>query len=695
MSIAKERAERESNTDVLKLLNIAFENERADRIENEVDSVIRTYLMADARRGDEPLTSAFSVFSNYLKMIIRRKLVNPNFILSSVIKWSRNYVGLFLIGMTIREGANPNVYYNCEGRGNLHILAWTSVARGTGDFLFHYIACLLRMMGSDVFRPALKFEGDSEDVDVRLIEQTFDYTTVEDDYYRAGMNVREYVGQNGYTLEKTLTTFLNSIDDAWLLDMLIASDDVTKFKLISDDWKYLEGIKENNTTLTRFIIDLSVASARKIAASLDDKKYPMLDDTINGQVIPLFAASVSVDVDLFELFIMRGSSVKYVTINTLLTFYKIFKNSEVRLYEWAYQMLNSAVRIGADIDLYQFNFLVSIADYEEIDGIRKSFSVPKWKKLCTSSSGGVDKPMKSARDDFRQIAFKINLDYSLTEEQLCEKFKQIEQIGIDQYFESAIKRQEERVALDVENPATFYGNEGGGEKAAGGGGRPRCDPKTMVLKNPYAFNDAQLAFFKDPKTGTVWCFTSDVFASLISSKTNPYTQEELPQKFLQTIKAQLNTLKELGVYETNEDIKDALKEFYTRSVINNKKTDLQYNTIMKVLSTYGVSQERFESLRSETLNDTILKSIAGVNLINFGVLPMILKQRTTTRILYSLAKNDTPMARESGQISDDLSKELFTRIAVAISGDIYQPEEYEYGPPLPEDDYDQIIGGNY
>ena len=129
---------------------------------------------------------------------------------------------------------------------------------------------------------------------------------------------------------------------------------------------------------------------------------------------------------------------------------------------------------------------------------------------------------------------------------------------------------------------------------------------------------------------------------------------------------------------------------------------------MTALSIYGVSQERFESLRTEVLKDTILMGIANVNLINFNTLPMILKQKTTTRIIYSLAKMDTPEARLGGEITDNLSKELFSRISAAVSGDTRDLSEYdEYGEPVFDEEgnpifvpdggegYNEIVGQNY
>lgn len=718
-------SERESNTDVLKAMNLAFRNERREKIDSQIDAVIRLYLTAEVRRGEEPLSNAFSIFSNYLRLILRRKLVNPNFVMSSIIKWARpNHIGLLLLGMVIREGANPNVYLTYPEKGNLHVLAWMSVARGQADTMYQYMATVLRLLGSNIYSPAVRFEGDSSDMDVRLLEQSFEDTGTDDAYYyRAGLNVADYVAQNGYVFEKTVTSFLNSMDDEWLLDTLIATDDVARFNSVTSDdatrneWKYVTSILENPVSLTRFIIDLSIASAENIAAAMDVKKYPLLSDTINGESIPLFACTASCDRDLFNLFIRKGSSVKYSSINSIITFYKIFRNNEIKLYESCFHMLNDAVKIGADIDLYQLNFFVSAADYSDIEKIRESYQVPKWKKLCSVRKKTFS---TEARPELRQISFNLNLDYAMDDAKICSKLEQIAQVGTEQYYESAVRRQEERVAIETEGPTSFLPSQFGSSEIGEGGDidiiesavgkiKSRCSAKSMALRNPYAYNDARLAFYKDPKNGEVYCFTSDVFNSLISTRMNPYTNEKLPQKFLATIKAQLATLKEIGVYETNQDIRDSLKDVYSRSKIDNVKTDRQYNTVIEVLTHYGVSRDRFESLRSETLKDTILKDIAGVNLTNFGLLPMVLKQRTTTRILYSLAKSDTPVVRESGEISDDLGKNLFISIARAISGDapnlleyldyVENPDYYdEEGNLIPEEmrgvDYDGIVGGN-
>ena len=73
--------------------------------------------------------------------------------------------------------------------------------------------------------------------------------------------------------------------------------------------------------------------------------------------------------------------------------------------------------------------------------------------------------------------------------------------------------------------------------------RKKCNPKSMIINNPYAYNDARMAFYKDDN-GELWCFTSDFFESMIESEKNPYTDKKLPLLFLETIKTQYNILRD-------------------------------------------------------------------------------------------------------------------------------------------------------
>ena len=75
-----------ANINFLKELNIAFKNESRDRIEETVDLVIKLTMDINPFTQMEGISNIFSVLSNYIKLIVKNKNVNANFVLSSVIK---------------------------------------------------------------------------------------------------------------------------------------------------------------------------------------------------------------------------------------------------------------------------------------------------------------------------------------------------------------------------------------------------------------------------------------------------------------------------------------------------------------------------------------------------------------------------------------------------------------------------------
>jgi hypothetical protein len=644
-----------TNIDVLKELNIAFENQSLDFIHDNIDSVLKLILNINPYGEQGSIGNLFSVVSNYIKMIVKNKNANANFVLSSALKHTKNYIGLFFIGMLVKAGANPNVYFPVKGYGNLHILAALSLrSKGGYDPYFRMICNLMRLLGSDINYPAYSYEEEKGILDLKFVEKVVD-TAPGGQYGRTTITVKDFILENGKIPNEDLTSFLNNISTEDLLHILIASDKSELFNRILDT-NFMKIITEDAVNTTKLFINLSIASASNIASSITEKDFPLINNLINGQPIPLYAATTSMDEELFSIYIRKGALIKYLTINHLIIYYKFFKKEDIKLYRNNYYMLLEAITIGADIDLYQMDLFTSMADYDEVESINSAFKVPKWKKLCSVVQ---EKP----RQELKQLAFDLNLDYNMSEEKICNKLKQISLIDKAEYFESAIKRQEERVSSDTASNEEYIGTK---EMP-----KSRCNKKSTIIKNPYAYNDARMAFYKDPQDGEVWCFTSDMFVSLLASKVNPYNGNPLPLKFVETIRAQVNILKELGVYDTNTSIKDALKDIYERSVINNIKTEYAYNTVVKCLSLYGVSEERFSTLKSITQEDTILKDICGVRIKHFDILTPQHKLVTTARVVYSLSK--------SNQVNP---AELYQQIAQAIIG---------FSEEIPEDNYDQYI----
>lgn len=587
------------------------------------------------------LTNKFSLASNIIKLLIEEKVINPNFILSILIKHTNNQIGLFLIGMVFRMGANPNVYFPVPGYENLHILCALSLRSGDlTDPYFRNICHLLRNFGSNIEYPAINLKNyDTANLDISYVEKVTKESSSKLD---SNITVKKFIREQGKLPDEDLSDFLDSIENDLLLNFTIAYDNTELFRRIHEldffDEIFNKGNNSLNATLSLFL-NISTASANNIANEITDKIIKSINkDTINTQRIPIYAAIISSDMELFKLMAGKGSAIKYVSITHLIANYKRYKNMQLNIYKNNFWMLLDAIGIGADIDIFQFDLFTSTAEYSEIEEVKKAYDNPKWKKLCNIVKED------EVRQEIKQLSFELNLGTNLTEKEACTKFKQISLLDKNHFIESAIRRQEDRISSELSTINDFTN----GGKAP----KKRCNIKSTVMKNPYAYNDARMAFYRDSEDGEVWCFTSDTFSTLIANKINPYTSKRLPDKFIETLKAQTNILRDLGLYDFNNSIKDTLKEYFDRNVINNKKTDYSYNTVIKCLSLYGLSEERFNSLGENSLKQTILNDICDVNLNFFDVLTPKHQVILTSRIIYSLSKS----MKEPGNFFQTISR---------------------------------------
>lgn len=586
-----------------------------------METIIREIVSGEI--DNRLITNKYALISSLIKNVISERLLNPNQVLTYLIKHTENYIGLYLIGMVFREGCNPNIYVNYPPYGNIHILCFLSLRRTELiDSYFRYLCMILKAFGANINYPAFNLKkNDSSNLDINYIERVAGELGKEGEII---MSVDEFIREQGKLPDEEESDFVNSINFDMLLKYTISKGDSALFQTVAELAEFKDTFTDNKVASIRLFLAIATANSNAIANSITDKIIPNIDkDTVNAQTIPLYCSVSSGNMDLFKLLISKGSMIKYVSMTTIIANYKRFKNLELNVCKNYFWMLIDAINIGADIDIYQFDLFSSSADFKEIEELRKAYSTPKWKKLCSVVT---EKP----NEEIKQIAFELNLDFNQSREAICNKLKQISLLDKNQFLESAIRRQEDRISSELSTVLDFP--KGSLPPKA------RCSLKSTVINNPYAYNDTRMAFYRDSEVDEVWCFTSDTFSNLISTKTNPYTGRPLPDKFLQTIKAQVNILKEMGLFNFNNTIKDTLKEYFERNKINNKKTDYAYNTVVKCLSLYGLSEERLNSLNEVTIGETILNDICDVKLRILEFLSPKHMVIIATRIIYSISK---------------------------------------------------------
>lgn len=628
---------------IFRRLNTAFESQPLDVKKENVVTVIKMLVT----QRTVSVTNVFAISAAYLKLMMEQKEINPNFILAALVKYTRNYIGLFLIGLAIRKGANPNVYYPQPGYGNLHI-ACLAALRNTGginDPYFRYIINLLRIMGSNIDQQAYNVKDhDHEEIDVKYLE----HIAQKVNNNNFSLTVAQFIQEQGKIPNEDLQEFWDTISENYLTHFMIATDNKNLFTLFSKGSFMIDIITDPIKTQV-FMFNISVAGAMNIANEITKKTVPASVKLINAQTIPIYVAVLSFDKELFNLMLKKGSAVKYTSVNQIIASYKKYKDERLYIHKNAYFMLLDAVNVGVEIDLYQYDLFSSAADFDELEAVKKAYEQPRWKKLCS-----IVNDENEVRHELKQMAFELNLDIGMSEEQMCNKFKQISLINREDYFKAAVERQKDRMEVELSNSTDYIAQVPNSQRA-----KPRCNPKTTVLNNPYAYSDARLAFYRDPKDNEVWCFTSDTFTHLINSKKNPYTGDRLPDKFVETLRAQVTILREMGLFDFDHSIEDTLKEYFDRgSKPNNKKTDFAYNTATRCIGLFGVSESRLHSLKTITLEDTILRNICGVSLTYFGVLTPKHQLITAMRVVFSLSKQKEMDASE-----------FYQSIASAINGE--------------------------
>ena len=93
----------------------------------------------------------------------------------------------------------------------------------------------------------------------------------------------------------------------------------------------------------------------------------------------------------------------------------------------------------------------------------------------------------------------------------CDKLEKISNVDRLTYFDTAMERQKERIARSL--------IEAGDVRENDTLERFRCNNRTTLINNPYAYNDGRVGFYVDD-TGELWCFTSDLFDSFLFKATN-------------------------------------------------------------------------------------------------------------------------------------------------------------------------------
>ena len=490
-----------------------------------------------------------SKYFGHVKFGLKNRRIDPEDLIKNISKESLDGTGFLLfLGYLIRNGLDVNHYFTGPYNVKIHLAVYLNVLNTT-TVQAKYIFDLLKSAGCSFSIPA--YTG-GKDTSGKSVEDAINYS-------RPDLKIDD---NDNYSLKDFLKSN-EEITIEWKNFKNILLDQKFSKEENKDVFGFLTKIPENMRFLMRTIVLYLSSVTESINCIRESTDEDMFRNSLGNMNQATYIAINSQNIDVFKTVLEKGSECNYICVTELISRYNEAgaRDDKILMKNFG-DMLSYAVLTGALIDSYQLQYLSLFASVELIETIKTNYEEPEWKKACKRTVPGDKKqfPVKK----LRQIAFDMNLDFNLSPGEICDKLEQISNIDRLEYAKASIERQEERVRRAL--------IEVGDIREGDSLGRSRCNAKSMLINNPYAYNDARMAFYRDD-SGELWCFTSDLFEPMIESGRNPYSNKKLPALFMATIKTQFEILKflDLAHPKDSKDLSDYMKEYFeNRGSINNR-----------------------------------------------------------------------------------------------------------------------------
>tara|TARA_R110002110_G_scaffold260451_3_gene476214 strand:+ start:1436 stop:3496 length:2061 start_codon:yes stop_codon:yes gene_type:complete len=488
-------------------------------------------------------------YFGHVKFGLKNRRIDPEDLIKNISKEKLDGTGfLLLLGYLIRNGLDVNHYITGPYNVKIHLAAYLNVLNPT-TVQAKYIFDLLKSAGCSFSIPA--YTG-GKDTSGKSVEDAINYS-------RPDLKIDD---NDNYSLKDFLKSN-EEITIEWKDFRNILLDQKFSKEENKDVFGFLTKLPENMRFLMRTIVLYLSSVTEAINCIRESTDEDMFRNSLGNMNQATYIAINSQNIDVFKTILEKGSECNYICMTEIISRHNEAGERDDKILMKNFgDMLSYAVLTGALIDSYQLQYLSLFASVELIETIKTNYEEPEWKKACKRTVPGDKKqfPVKK----LRQIAFDMNLDFNLSPSEICDKLDQISNIDRLEYAKASIERQEERVRRAL--------IEVGDIREGDSLGRTRCNAKSMLINNPYAYNDARMAFYRDD-SGELWCFTSDLFEPMIQSGRNPYSNKKLPVLFMATIKTQFEILKflDLAHPKDSKDLSEYMKEYFeNRGSINNR-----------------------------------------------------------------------------------------------------------------------------
>lgn len=500
------------------------------------------------------------------KLALERKAIDPDVALIESIAQAQTRASLLLIALSLRHGGNPNMYVATPGVGTIHLLGYVYAKLlptiGTADpELIELIVAMLVIAGSKPVMPIFDPSGGKIN------------PTGLPDPRKATMDVPQWLREQGVIglLEKLPPNLYSTLNPAIANELAVLLDRVDLKPSVT------------NTELSSIIKAFSdhMLTNMKIVESWrhDGLDYVSLKETVIYYNRPAFIYLLD-----------QGLGPSYNLVDFILTRMNESREQGLSLLqEEDEKLLTEALARGVELDQEQLTLLRQNGQ-AVVERIEKVYQEPYWKKTCQVTKGPVSPRLQS-------LAFGLNLDPSQGKDKasLCHSLEKLATAEPDKLVSAAVKRQQERISASVSEVTEYIDNEGGPAFV--------CRNRSLLPHDPYEYADEELASYRDEQ-GVVWCFTSNMFETLIGHGLNPYTNQKLPSSFLHQLTSQLAKLKQLKVdYSNPVTFEETITRLRSPDVITNEESDKILRQFIQLGERNGIMEEQLKQISVDKMKE--------------------------------------------------------------------------------------------
>lgn len=229
----------------------------------------------------------------------------------------------------------------------------------------------------------------------------------------------------------------------------------------------------------------------------------------------LLTAEAAFNSAAFTDLLGRGQMPSYILVNRIILDLKRYQG---RLpFIELQNMLRDSVTRGATLDQDQLTIIGTLGQ-NTLTLVNQAYAEPYWRKVCRVSTGAVP-------EELRMLATSLNLNTDAGKAAICENLSLLSAADKQGLKDAARRKQQLRMMGEVGYLSEFLE-----------GKIPDLVPRNRSLmpQDPFTYNDNDIVFYRDDQ-GSIWAFGREMFATILESKTNPYSSAPLPVEVLAKI----------------------------------------------------------------------------------------------------------------------------------------------------------------